>query len=189
MALTENRESTTESDLDIASKDPTYTRRQFLSWGIYAVAGAVTIAVGVPTVLYFIAPAFKGGDGNKITATVGEVSKLANQTTPKGVILQYKYIDTFKEVEGNKQVFVRAKKPGASTAQDFQILDSTCTHAGCAVSFNSPNGPANKFFCPCHSSVYSVDGTNEKVAPKPLFSYKVELVNGNLNINVAEYTG
>lgn len=193
MALTENREGgATDSDLDLAEKDPTYTRRQFLKWGIYGVAGAVTIAVGVPTVLYFINPAFKGADSSQILVKLGEVSKFANATTPQTVSTDYKYTDSFKQVNGTKQVFVRAKKAGASAAADFEILDPTCTHLGCAVTYNPPGQAIakNKFYCFCHGSVYNEDGKNVAgPAPKPLFSYKVILTDGQLAINVAEFTG
>ncbi|HEX2912912.1 MAG TPA: Rieske 2Fe-2S domain-containing protein [Chloroflexia bacterium] len=172
-------------DLDIPSKDPTYTRRQFLKWGIYGVAGAVTLAVGVPTALYFINPALQSADSGKILVDLGTPSQFANQTTPKAVLADYKYTDTFKPAEGSKQVFVRALKPNASTPADFEVLDSTCTHAGCTVSFVAS---LNKFKCPCHGSIYSVDGINEAVAPKPLHKYSVVLNNGKLAINVAEVT-
>jgi menaquinol-cytochrome c reductase iron-sulfur subunit len=193
MALTNNRDSaSTDSDLDLPENDPTYTRRQFLKWGIYGVAGAVTIAVGVPTALYFIEPAFKGADSSKILVKLGDVNKFANATAPQSVSTSYKYTDSFKQVDGTKQVFVRAKKAGASAAADFQILDPTCTHLGCAVSFNPPNQAIakNKFYCFCHGSIYDIDGKNVGgPAPKPLFSYTVNLVDGQLAINVAEFTG
>jgi Rieske Fe-S protein len=193
MALTDSRDNVSiESDLDLAEKDPTYTRRQFLKWGIYAVGGAVTIAIGVPTVLYFINPALKGASSNKILVKLGEVSKFSNATTPQTVSSDYKYTDSFKQVDGTKQVFVRAKKAGATAAADFQILDPTCTHLGCAVTYNPPGQPKgkDKFFCFCHQSVYDIDGKNiAGPAPKPLFSYTVDIVDGQLAINVAEFTG
>jgi len=193
MALTDSRDNVSaDSDLDLAEKDPTYTRRQFLKWGIYGVAGAVTIAVGVPTVLYFINPAFKGADSSKILVKLGDVNKFANATAPQSVSTEYKYTDSFKQVDGTKQVFVRAKKAGATTAADFQILDPTCTHLGCAVTFNPPGQAIAKdnFYCFCHGSVYDIDGKNVAgPAPKPLFSYTVTLETGQLAINVAEFTG
>lgn len=193
MALTGNKDNiSTDTDLDLAENDPTYTRRQFLKWGIYAVGGAVTIAIGVPTVLYFINPALKEAASNKILVKLGEVSKFSNATAPQTVSTAYKYTDSFKQVDGTKQVFVRAKKAGASRAADFQILDPTCTHLGCAVTYNPPGKDIakDKFFCFCHQSIYDVEGKNiAGPAPKPLFSYTVDIVDGQLAINVAEFTG
>lgn len=177
------------SDLDTPTTDPSLTRRKFLQWGIYAIGGALTVAIGAPVVLYFINPAFSGGENGKILVNVGAPADFANQTTPKAVILNYKYTDTFKEAEGSKTVFVRAKVPNATNPNDFQVLDSTCTHAGCAVSFNPKNAPPaaqGKFYCPCHGSIFSVDGKNEAVAPRPLGSYTVSSKDGKLAIDVFE---
>ncbi len=188
MALMENQEVTSsESDLDLAEKDPTYTRRQFLKWGIYGVAGAVTIAIGVPTVLYFINPAFKASDSSKVLAPLGAPADFANQTAFKEVQTDYKYIDTFKEVDGTKKVFIRALKPNAANPEDFLVLDSTCTHLGCSIFYNPPAAPPaakDKFYCFCHGSIFDQNGKNLAVAPKPLPSYKVELKDGKLAINV-----
>lgn len=186
MALTESKNSVT-SELDTAATDPTYTRRKFLSWGIYAIGAGVGVAIGVPAVAYFIEPAFKGAEGGENLIELGTLQELANQTTPRAVAKEYKYRDSFKEVTGNKQVFVRAKVAGASRAEDFEILDSTCTHAGCAVSFDSPIAPAKakgKFYCPCHASIFDVDGKNLEVAPAPLAKYTPVVKDGKLSYNV-----
>ena len=186
MALIEKQEVVT-NDLDVPQTDPTLTRRKFLQWGIYGVGAAVTLAIGVPIAWYFISPALQSTDSSKILVEIGNPADFAKQTTPKAVPADYKYVDTFKGVEGSKTVFVRALKDGASEPQDFQVLDSTCTHAGCSVAWNAQ---ANKFKCPCHGSIFSIDGKNEAVAPRPLHSYKVEkAADGKLAINVAEYTG
>jgi menaquinol-cytochrome c reductase iron-sulfur subunit len=195
MAVTESKGTVSAAaDLDLAEKDPTYTRRQFLKWGIYAVGGAVTVVIGVPTVLYFINPALQGSDASKLLVKLGPVGNFANQTNPKAVSQEYTYKDTFKDVTGTKQVFVRAKQAGAAAAADFEVLDPTCTHLGCAVSFNPSNAPANakdKFYCPCHGSVFEKDGKYAAgPAPKGLFHYTPELTDdGQLAINVAEYKG
>ena len=188
MALTENKDAQViTNDLDTPQTDPTYTRRKFLQWGIYSVGAAVTLAVGVPIAWYFISPALQSKDSNKILVELGAPADFAKQTKPKAVPADYKYVDSFKGVEGSKTVFVRALKDGAAEPQDFQVLDSTCTHAGCSVAYKAD---ANQFQCPCHGSVFAVDGTNLKVAPRPLHSYKVEKTpDGKLAINVAEYTG
>jgi len=37
----------------------------------------------------------------------------------------------------------------------FQVLNATCPHAGCAVSFTKES---DKFLCPCHNSAFEVNG-------------------------------
>lgn len=52
-------------------------------------------------------------------------------------------------------------------------VNPTCTHAGCAVAWES-DGQA--FVCPCHDSQFSSDGKVLKgPATKPLTSYQVKL--------------
>jgi cytochrome b6-f complex iron-sulfur subunit len=38
----------------------------------------------------------------------------------------------------------------------FVALDSTCTHAGCTISYNNSN---KNFPCPCHGSIFSTSGS------------------------------
>ncbi len=183
MALTDVKDTAT-SDLDTPKTDPTLTRRRFLTWGIYGVGAAVTLAVGVPTAWYFITPAFQSGDASKVLVEVGSPADFAKQTKPKPVTTDYKYVDSFKGVEGSKTVFVQALKENATEPQDFRVLDSTCTHAGCTVAYDAKS---NQFKCPCHGSIFAADGTNLAVAPKPLHSYKIEKTPaGKLAINIAE---
>ncbi len=189
MAVLDNREtSASTTDLDLPRTDPTYTRRKFLQWGIYAIGGATAVAIGVPTALYFINPALKtSGEGNQAIIELGSLQDLANQTKPLTVAKPYKYLDGFKEEERNKQVFVRALVANASKDTDFQILDSTCTHAGCPVAYDPPNAPPaakGKFYCPCHGSIYDINGKNLVVAPAPLAQYKPIIRDGKLVFDV-----
>jgi len=59
-------------------------------------------------------------------------------------------------------------------------LSNICTHAGCAVNYNSS---AKDFVCPCHGGVYDING---KVVsgppPAPLSRYKTALNGTTLTI-------
>lgn len=56
----------------------------------------------------------------------------------------------------------------------YMALSATCTHLGCAVRPDDKPG----FFCPCHGSRFSADGTNVAgPAPKPLDTYEVSMGN------------
>jgi len=55
-------------------------------------------------------------------------------------------------------------------------LSAICTHQGCTV---QPNG--SRLLCPCHGSVYGLDGSNVSgPAPSPLPPVPVHMVDGQV---------
>lgn len=59
----------------------------------------------------------------------------------------------------------------------YVALSKICTHQGCTVSYNSGN---NNLPCPCHGSLYTINGTVVNgPAPDPLKRYDVKK-NGNI---------
>lgn len=61
--------------------------------------------------------------------------------------------------------------------QKVTALNSACPHAGCFVDFNSEKG---KFLCPCHDSLFAVDGNIANAsspAARPLDALEVEVRN------------
>ena len=65
---------------------------------------------------------------------------------------------------------------------DYVALSDVCTHQGCEVSWNQT---ATQFQCPCHGSQYDMQGKNVAgPAPRPLTTYKTQVVNGRLMITV-----
>jgi cytochrome b6-f complex iron-sulfur subunit len=64
-----------------------------------------------------------------------------------------------------------------STDTVYVALSKICTHQGCTVGYSSSN---NNLPCPCHGSLYSINGTViNGPAPNPLKKYNVG-VNGNI---------
>ena len=62
---------------------------------------------------------------------------------------------------------------------ELGAVNAVCTHAGCTVNWNGQN-PAHAFGCPCHGSVFTLDGkVVQGPAQKPLARYKVKLSNGD----------
>ena len=62
---------------------------------------------------------------------------------------------------------------------DLGAVNAVCTHAGCIVNW-SADDPAKAFGCPCHGSIFTIDGKVERgPATKPLARYNVRLSNGD----------
>lgn len=69
------------------------------------------------------------------------------------------------------------------SADEFIAFSVNCTHMGCPVRW-LPD--AELFMCPCHGGIYYKDG---QVAagppPKPLYRFKVRVLNGGVQIKAA----
>ena len=62
---------------------------------------------------------------------------------------------------------------------ELGAVNAVCTHAGCIVNW-SAQSPAKAFGCPCHGSVFTLDGkVVQGPAEQPLARYKVKLQNGD----------
>ncbi len=62
---------------------------------------------------------------------------------------------------------------------ELGAVNAVCTHAGCIVNWSAEN-PAKAFGCPCHGSVFTIDGkVAQGPADKPLARYKVKLQSGD----------
>ena len=63
----------------------------------------------------------------------------------------------------------------------YIALSKVCTHQGCTVTYNSSN---NNLPCPCHGSLYNINGTViNGPAPNALKNYNVSLSGNILTIS------
>lgn len=70
--------------------------------------------------------------------------------------------------------------------EGFLALSQTCTHLGCSVPWVAEEG---QFKCPCHGSVFTTVG--EVVggpAPRPLDTFPVEIVSGEVFVDTGQRT-
>lgn len=80
----------------------------------------------------------------------------------------------FFHFEGHTAVLLQPS-PG-----DFTALSAVCTHLGCIVEWRPERGV---LFCPCHAGVFSTSGkVLSGPPPRPLPSYPVEVVDGEVRI-------
>ena len=62
---------------------------------------------------------------------------------------------------------------------ELGAVNAVCTHAGCTVNWSGQD-PAKAFGCPCHGSIFTIDGRVARgPAQKPLARYAVKLQSGD----------
>lgn len=141
-----------------------FTRRKFLqTLGEAAVLGAAPLvlnacAAGIAT--------YRGvSDGTTIAVPIAEAAPLLQ---PNGVLIVR---------AANFPVPIILRNLGAA---GFIALSPICSHAGCEVRVMP-----NSFECPCHGSVYSIDGEVEDgPAPRALQQFPMEETAENFIIKV-----
>lgn len=153
------------------SRVPTeVTRRKFYVAMIYGLWSLMAAALSVPAAIYLLIPPKLRKMPEWVEA--GDVSKLEPRA-PVEIVFRQNRVDGWK---------IQSEK---TTAWVVKLGDShvvaygpQCTHLGCAYHWDD-NG--NQFLCPCHSSVFSVDGTVVSgPAPRPLDRYDTKVENGKL---------
>ena len=127
----------------------THTRRQFLRQGWRVGGGLLAVAAGW-TVFESLRPLASGASGG--TLVLGKPSSYPPQSAT--------YVP-------DGRLFV------ANTGTRIFALSQRCPHLGCRVPFCDSSG---RFECPCHGSVYDLDGEWIKgPAPRGLDRYQLTL--------------
>jgi len=146
------------------------TRRRFYIGAVYALWGVITGTLGVSALVYlFLPPSMRRGEE---WVDAGNVTKLA-PSAPVQLFFRRTRVDGWRVLSEQGSAWVVKSQQGAVTAFGPQ-----CTHLGCAYHWDSGN---HEFICPCHSSVFSIDGDVQSgPAPRPLDRYEAKVENGKL---------
>jgi menaquinol-cytochrome c reductase iron-sulfur subunit len=146
------------------------TRRRFYVGAIYALWGIITGALGVSALAYlFVPPAMRRSDE---WVEAGDINKLT-PNVPVQLFFRRTRIDGWRILSEQSSAWVVKSQPGAVTAFGPQ-----CTHLGCAYHWDAGN---HEFICPCHSSVFSIEGEVQSgPAPRALDRYEAKVENGKL---------
>lgn len=151
-------------------------RRRFLKIAIAALTFTSGIVLGLP----FIRTIYRSAPVNK--AGWSKVVNLATlpQGTPVSVKFPTRSEDAFIRGSAVRSVWV-IKHSGT----ELSVFSPVCTHLGCYFSWNRN---AERFECPCHGSVFSMDG---KVlggpAPRPLDTLPYKVENSTLFVRWEEF--
>jgi menaquinol-cytochrome c reductase iron-sulfur subunit len=122
-------------------------RRFFFKYATAALAILVCITLGIPVIGSLIGPAFRSRKprwtkaGNLNTLPAGEPTKLT---------FAVKTTSAYIEQTVLHDLWVIKRSP-----TDFTVFSPICPHLGCEYNWN----PQTRHFeCPCHGSVYGLDG-------------------------------
>lgn len=149
------------------------SRRNFLTFGVGAIASLIAAAFGIPLAGYAVSPAFRKGEIEWIEVAGRESLKVGEPQKAEYTLVKK---DGWVEETVRKTVWVVV----AADKQTVTVYDPRCTHLGCAYSWQADR---KRFFCPCHDGVFDVDGrVIGGPPPRPLDRYETRVEGGKLYI-------
>lgn len=155
---------------------PSTTRRTFYISAIYGLGAIITAALGLPAVVYLLVPPRMRRQS--AWADAGDISQLALHS-PVEMTFRRNRVDGWKVTSEKSTAWVVKNSANQVTAFSPQ-----CTHLGCAYHWDQTQ---NEFVCPCHNSLFSIDG---KVlggpAPRPLDRYVTKIEGNKLLLGPVE---
>jgi len=143
----------------------TTDRRSFLKASGLALAGAA--------VLPHLTWAADDSSSDKLTADLGKVADL-DSGSPVYVDAQFR--DGSDKVVDEQKLYVRAVKDG-NGGLNWVVLSAICTHLKCKLKYKDGD---DHFECPCHHSVFDLEGhVLKKPAKKDLPDYSSSVCEQN----------
>ncbi len=159
-----------------AAVDVSPTRRAFYIGFINGAMGLIGVALAVPAAIYLLfQPKLRKEAEGVDTADLSTIPT----GTPTEIAFERKRVDGWKTITEKATAWV-VKKPD----NDVVAFTPQCTHLGCAY---HSDDPSHTFMCPCHNSVFSIDGkVLSGPAPRPLDHYMTKVDAGKLEIGPVE---
>ena len=149
------------------------TRRKLYIAMIYGLWSLIAAALSIPAAIYLLIPPKL----RKMPEWVepGDVSTIEPRV-PVEMVFRQNRVDGWK-IQSEKTTAWVVK---LSDAQNAQVVaySPQCTHLGCAYHWDENR---NYFLCPCHTSIFDVDGAVVSgPAPRALDRYETKVENGKL---------
>lgn len=141
------------------------TRRNFYTGAIYGLGALIAAALGVPALLYLFTP--PRSRKRQDWVEIAEPAKLAVDS-PLEIAFRRNRTDGWKVISEKNTAWVVKRADNSIVAFGPQ-----CTHLGCAYHWEDDK---KDFLCPCHTSVFSIDGkVLSGPAPRPLDRYQTKI--------------
>ena len=146
------------------------SRRNFYVGAVYGMWAAISAALGIPALIYlFFPPKVRKAEE---WVEVGDASKLAPDS-PVEMVYRRNRVDGWKVISEKGTAWVVKQADNSIVAFGPQ-----CTHLGCAYHWEESK---NDFLCPCHSSVFGIDGkVVSGPAPRPLDRFDIQVKGSKL---------
>lgn len=148
------------------------TRRKFYVGVINLLGAVITAALALPAAAYLLIKPNSEQSGEFIE--VADLNQLATGK-PEEVVYRRTRVDGWKKMEEKTTTWV------VKTPEKVIAFAPSCTHLGCAYHWNDE---IQSFLCPCHTSVFRLDGSVVSgPAPRSLDRYVSKTVGGKLLIS------
>jgi menaquinol-cytochrome c reductase iron-sulfur subunit len=148
------------------------TRRKFYVRVINLLGAVITAALALPAAAYLLIKPNSEQSGEFIE--VADLNQLATGK-PEEVVYRRTRVDGWKRMEEKTTTWV------VKTPDKVIAFAPSCTHLGCAYHWNDE---IQSFLCPCHTSVFRLDGSVVSgPAPRALDRYVSKTAGGKLLIS------
>jgi menaquinol-cytochrome c reductase iron-sulfur subunit len=145
--------------------DSAPTRRGFYMVAIYGLWGIITAALGLPALIYLLVPPRMRRQSDWVEA--GDISQLT-PAMPVEMAFRRNRVDGWKVTSERSTAWV-VKMPNNQVV----AYSPSCTHLGCPYHWDQTK---NEFICPCHNSVFALDGkVLDGPAPRPLDRFQTRI--------------
>jgi menaquinol-cytochrome c reductase iron-sulfur subunit len=155
------------------------SRRSFYIGAVYGMWAAITAALGLPALIYlFFPPKVRKADE---WVEIGDVTKLASNS-PVEMTFRRNRVDGWKVTNEKETAWVVKQADNSVIA-----FGPACTHLGCAYHWEDGK---NDFVCPCHNSLFSIDGkVLSGPAPRPLDRFETKVQGSRLLLGTLRQSG
>ena len=172
-------------DPSSAAHDPP-PRRSFLTEFAAVLAGAAVFAAPLLTSLAMLWSPLRrdrGARGSLVPLPITPDAVPADGTPLRQVIWS-EHLDAWNHHENERVGTIWIRRNGEGQLEAYSAI---CPHLGCSVDFRAGE---RDFFCPCHNSVFSLDGSRmNQIPPRDLDSLEVQLDEGRIWVRYERFRG